>query len=323
MIRASIVAVAIAAVASAQVRSAVAQPDAQPQPPPDQPAATGPTVVILRLDRGPGVDVALSERVQKEIEDQARKSGMQVTVGTENLTDTAAVAGCTAKVPADCRQPIIDALGVDEIVYGSVDRSLSSPHVTVERAKKGVPVADKISVDVPDNDNEGAARALHPALDGLFGTSITGTTETTTTFVPETQPTQVDRPSSVNTKKVLFIGGVSLGGAMVVTGLACWFKTSSLNSDIDAAPNNTIDDIDNLRRLEDRAGSYATWGNVLVFLGLAVGGGTAAWWYYKGRKSEAPRAIPTGPAPEPSATPTPTAWITPESVGLTLTWSTR
>lgn len=318
MIRASIVAIAFAV---AQAGSAVAQPDPQPQPQPDTPQATGPTVVILRLDRGPGVDAALADRVQKEIEDQARKSGMQVTVGTESLTDTAAVAGCTAKVPADCRQPIIEALGVDEIVYGSVDRSMSSPHVTVERAKKGVPVADKISVDVPDGDNEAAARALHPGLDGLFGTPFSGGSDTTTTLIPDPQPHPVDRQSSVNTRKVLFIGGVSLGGAMVLTGLACWFKTSSLNSDINSAPMNTIDDIDNLRRLEDRASSYATWGNVLVFLGVAVGGGTAAWWYYKGRKDESPRAIPASPPPSP--TPTPTAWITPDAVGVTLTWRTR
>jgi hypothetical protein len=62
------------------------------------------------------------------------------------------------------------------------------------------------------------------------------------------------------------------GGAALVLGLALWASYASLQTSIDDHPTRTRSDFEDLRSLEDRAGTYAIAGDVLVVAGLAVGG---------------------------------------------------
>src|SRR5688572_17612974 len=88
-------------------------------------AAGGGGVVLLRLDATAGVDPGLIERVQREVEDRVRRAGLAVTAGTANRADAAALAGCEAARSFGCNDLILDTLGADELIYGSVDRSMS------------------------------------------------------------------------------------------------------------------------------------------------------------------------------------------------------
>jgi hypothetical protein len=70
----------------------------------------------------------------------------------------------------------------------------------------------------------------------------------------------------------LGIAAVAGGGAAFVIGLALWANESGVQSDIDKHPANSSNDFRELKTLEDKAGTYATWGNIMVITGLALGG---------------------------------------------------
>lgn len=313
--------------------AAVASVSAQPADPLVPPAVTGPTVMVLRLDSGPGVDRGLIEGVQQAIEAQAGRSGLTVSTGGANLADTAAVTGCTSKVPADCRDQIIETLGVDELVYGTVERSISGHSVTVVRARLGAPPL-VVTVEVPAGDVTGAVKATHPTIDGLFPVVGDGTGTGTGTVVepgagtaagtgatgPEPvvpgaviPPSGGPRDDGPTIPRKVVVGGMIAGSALAVTGVLLWFKASSMQGEIDDAPVSTPEEIFALRDLEDSAASYASWGNRLFAVGLVVGGASAAYWLFKGR-GEAPAAPARGATVSP--------WIAPDAGGIVVSWST-
>jgi hypothetical protein len=293
--------------------------------------------MVLRLDVGPGVETGLIERVQREVEAMAAKSGLVVMTGASNLVDTAAVAGCTAKVVADCRDPIMETLDVDELVYGTVERSMSGNRVSVARARRNQP-PHEVTLELPAGDLDRAVKATHPGLDGLFpapgaelvagsGTKVIGATETGgatavgpdpgpgggTTVGTATGPGQgatieasAEGRRPLIPEKVL-LGGIIGGGALAVTGVLLWVKAGAMQSDIDGAPVSTPEEIDDLRDLEDRAASYARWGNGLVVVGVAVGGAVGVYWLVKGR-SRAPARTAITP------------WVAPGAGGFAVAW---
>jgi len=323
------VAAAVAAVlcAGGDARAGGEAAEVQPVPP------AGPSVVVLRLDATAGVDGGLIDRVQHEVEARAERSGLVVTTGAANLTDTAALAGCTTKVAADCNLQILDALGADELVYGTVDRSMSGHRVTLARAtRNGAPV--EVTVDVPAGNLDSAVRAIQPGLDKLFpaggaspdpGTSggtgddagtATGTGDPAGTGMGGTAGTEGTRlegtgrgDAGIDMRKAVLIGGLAVGGALLVVGVLQWNEASSLQGDIDAAPDQTPSEIAALLALEDRAQGYATRGNWLTIAGLAIAGGTGAWWYFtRDRSAPAPTTARLRP------------WVSPTGGGVTLSW---
>ena len=94
-------------------------------------------------------------------------------------------------------------------------------------------------------------------------------------------------------KKFGLVGAVG-GGAMFVIGLALWSSKSSLQEDIDAHPTATVQDFEDLQALEDKAGSRAIAGNLMVFGGLALGG-FGAWLLWRDHKAK--RGVMVTPAP--------------------------
>jgi hypothetical protein len=75
------------------------------------------------------------------------------------------------------------------------------------------------------------------------------------------------------------VGLIATGGAALIAGIALWFDERSLQDQINSHATNTLTDIQNLRSLEDRASTAATWGDVLVIAGIAAGGaGTYFLW---------------------------------------------
>lgn len=77
----------------------------------------------------------------------------------------------------------------------------------------------------------------------------------------------------------LLVAGAAGGGAIFTVGLILWAEKNSTQGDINSAPTRTLADLQNLASLEDRASSYATWGNIMVVSGLALGGVSAYLLY--------------------------------------------
>jgi hypothetical protein len=93
--------------------------------------------------------------------------------------------------------------------------------------------------------------------------------------------------------KKLGIGLAIGGGAALLIGLALWASESSVQSQIDSAPTNTLADIQSLKSLEGTAEGYAWSGNVMVVIGLAAGGAAT---YYLWRDHQAHLTVTTMPA---------------------------
>jgi hypothetical protein len=274
---------------------------------PAEPAMADAGVVVLRLDATAGVDAGLTERVQREVEDRARRAGLAVTTGTANHADAAALAGCDAAQSFGCDDLILDTLGATELIYGRVDRSMSGHRVTIARVHRGGAPAEVV-IDVPAGDLDGAARAVQPGVDQLFATPA----------APAAAPIQPAPPAlerspggGINARTAVLIGGAAVSGALVVVGLLQWREASSLQDEIDDAPDDTDDDIEALLELEDRADGYATRGNWLVIGGLALGAGTAAYWLFTRGGDERPATTAARIQP----------WISPHGGGVTVSWS--
>jgi hypothetical protein len=299
--------------------------------PADLPEAN-PSVIVLRLDIGRGVIKGLGERIQLEVEYRARRAGLAAVEGEANLTDTAVVAGCTAKVPTKCLDMIIATLGVDELIYGSVDKTMGGHRVVVARARAGAKPLQAV-IDVPAGSVEEAVRAAAPVLDGLFpvvtgtgpldaGTPVVkdgggggdGGDKPAGAVVASSTQARATRPrtaAAIRRDRIVGMTGVAIGGAVALTGVGLWIRASMLQSDIDGAPDNTVEEVAALRDLEDRAISYATWGNRAVGVGVVVAAGGAAWWMLRGRTREKPLG---GTAFAP--------WVAADGGGVVMTWRT-
>jgi hypothetical protein len=303
------VAVALVAARGSLARAEIAAPPPTDVAPPER------GVVVLRLDASPGIDAGLIDRVQQEVEGRADGAGLAVTLGAANRADTAALAGCTTAQAAGCDGMILDALGTDELVYGTVDRSLSGHRVTLARARRGAP-ATEVTIDVPAGDLEGAAAAIAPGLDRLFPDPITANPDHHLPALPLPGSATITRDDGggggIDTRKAILIGGASAGAALIVIGALQWSEAANLQGEIDDADDDSPEDIAALLELEDRADGYATRGNWLVFGGLAVAGGTVAW-YLLTRDRGHDRDVPST-AVRP--------WAVPGGGGVTLSWST-
>jgi hypothetical protein len=185
---------------------------------------------------------------------------------------------------------------------------MSGHRVTIARVHRGGAPAEVV-IDVPAGDLDGAARAVQPGVDQLF----------TAPAAPAAAPSQAPPPAlerapgggGIDARTAVLIGGAAVSGALVVIGLVQWREASSLQDDIDAAPDDTDDDIEALLELEDRADGYATRGNWLVIGGLVVGAGTAAYWLFTRGGGERPATTAARVQP----------WISPHGGGVTVSWS--
>ncbi len=88
-----------------------------------------------------------------------------------------------------------------------------------------------------------------------------------------------DLPSS----RRLPLAGMVGGGGMVLVGLVLWGSAASVQSEIDAAPANTKEQLRALQELESRGDGYAAAGNLFVAGGLVVGGISTYYFFKRGR----------------------------------------
>lgn len=239
-------------------------------------------VFVMPVD-GP-VDPATRERLNAAVQKTAHASGGTVTNASTTYAETASMVGCDPAA-SGCSDTVLATLQADEIVWGTAtvgpDGSVT---LVTHRAAKGAATTDtttKLAASAPDS-----GHGAEPGSGTASGSPSTAGTASDGSTAGSTSGAAAAAPASVNWSrdKKLGVGLAIVGGAAVVIGFALWGSESSVQSQINAAPDNTLAQIQSLRSLESTASNYAWSGNVLVVVGLAAGG-VGAYYLWKDHKA--------------------------------------
>ena len=217
-------------------------------------------VFVLPLDGN--ADPALRGKLADEVRELARAGGDDVSAGDATFADTAAAVGC-APGDAKCADQVIATLGVDELVWGTATTTNGATTVVVRRAGKDAPARSVSATLQPGEGAERARRVLAP----FFGQAAPVDTPV--------QPSNGRPATSTGESRWLGRSLAIGGGVMLVLAIAMWAPEKDQQNQIDNAPTRTLADLQSLSSLENRAGKYAAAGNVLVVVGLVVGGAGA------------------------------------------------
>lgn len=258
-------------------------------------AIAGPRkVLVLPLDGDAPIEQKsqLNDSVVRMAKD---KIDGDITIGDTTFAETAAAVGCDPQA-ADCVETVRSTLDVDELVYGTAETRDGSTTVTVHRATASTPVATHVSVIAEDDSGDKA----EPALQAAFGGAPPAGSEEPAS--PAEQPV-AERPKQTRNffdtrERKLGFGLAVSGGIALVVGLSLWSSKGDLQDQIDNHRNRTLEDLQELAALEDRAGSKALWGNIMVAAGLGLGG-AGAYFLYKDHKN---RSATVTPAPVEAGT---------------------
>ncbi len=303
-------------------------------------------VLILHSDGK--ADAKTRQKVDGALVQLAKQGPDTVTPGEITFAEAAEMVGCSKPEDVACRNQVIDALGVDELVIVTVNPKAPGFEITVRRAKKGGAVQDAattVTADKPDQ-----LTALGP----LFGVkAITPVGPQPADPKPPSDPKPMDPkppsdpkpmdpnqpidPQQVDPKPVdpvvvnpvepkpiivdkppkdrrrLTIAGMATGGGMAFLGFIMWTAASGVQGQIDDAPTRTRDDLVRLADLENKGDTLAGFGNVFFVSGVILGG-VSTYFYLKNRKAQ---------STEKREKPTSTAWFAPavfdHGAGVTLT----
>jgi hypothetical protein len=247
-------------------------------------AAAPHKVLVLPIDGNadPGTRTQVNATIQK----LARGIDGTVTVADTTFAETATAVGCDPGTTA-CADTVLAALGVDELVWGTAKTSRGQVAVVVKRASKGNVREQTIAVD--PKRPEDAAGSLQP----LFGASSSRGSADRGADAGVGGASAPEAPSPPwSTRRKVGLGLTAAGGVAVVIGIALWLNESSLQNQINGTPTPmTRAQIDSLIDLEDRAGRYALWGNVMVVAGVVIGG-AGAYYLWRDHSSSGTTVAP-------------------------------
>ena len=243
--------------------------------------AGGRKVLVLPVDGD--ADAATRSKLDASVQKLAHSIDGEVKTGSTTFADAALSVGCDPQMPS-CADTVIGMLAVDELVWGTANTTDGTTTLTVRRATKGTPPKDQLVTIAATDPPEKAEEALKPLFGGVTAGSGSEIGSGSATPVEPSKPWSFD--------KKIGVGFAAGGGAALIIGFALWANESSIQSQINSAPTNTLTDIKNLKALEDKASGYATWGDIMVVVGLAAGGVGA---YYLWKDHHAP--VTVAPAP--------------------------
>ncbi len=101
---------------------------------------------------------------------------------------------------------------------------------------------------------------------------------------------QITGPSEATSHRKMEIEGMVGGGALMVISFVLWAEANAIQGDINNAPVGTPTDFKNLKDLEDRGDTYATFGNIFFIGGLAVTGVSTYFFIRDGHRSSSSQA---------------------------------
>ncbi len=267
-------------------------------------------IVVLQTEGR--ADASTRSKIDTVIVRLASTAGTAVSPGDITFTDAAAAVGCKPEVAA-CRDEVLGMLAVDEVIYATTALKPGGTEIEVHRITRGGVSRDAKMIlatgQAPDNlDNLAPlftdAASTNPVVSptspvepGTPPAPLPSATEPQPSPITTQDPAisrQVDAgPNSMNRR--LQLAGMIGGGVLTTIGFLLWGEAGTIQEKVDEHPVNTAAQLDDLKLLEARGDSYAAWGNVM-FLGGAVIGGIATYYFIKGRRA-ANRAQTVGVAP--------------------------
>jgi hypothetical protein len=269
-------------------------------------------VLVLPLEGD--ADATTRTRLKASVGRLARQIDGTVAVGDVVFGETAAAVGCDPAKPS-CVDDVLDALAVDELVWGSATKDGGQITIVLRRATKGKKPREIKATIASGDAPERAEPALQPLFspplpDGGTQTPVEGSdagsaVETDTGSGSADIAVAVPLPTSVTTTPVDSYPprkrnmGIALsvgGGVAIVLGLALWASESSLQDQIDHHETDTAQQIADVRDLEDKASVRAWGGNLAIAAGLAVGG-YGAYLLWTDHKERARAQLTPAPPP--------------------------
>jgi hypothetical protein len=251
-------------------------------------------VLVLPVDGN--ADAPVRTRLDAVVLRLAHTIDGDVKVGATTFADDALVAGCDPAM-VSCVDTVIGTLGVDELVWGTATTENGTTTVVIKRATKGTTPKDVTATlsptDVPEKAEDSIKPMFVPDAAGsgsAAGSAAIGSGSGSGSAEP-VQPWSQD--------KKLGVGLAAGGGLSLAIGFALWANESSLQGQINSAPIATLANIQSLKALEDKAGTYATWGDIMVIVGLAAGG-AGAYYLWKDHQNQA--SVTITPAPVDNGT---------------------
>ena len=249
--------------------------------------AGGRKVLVLPVDGD--APPALRQKLDASVQKLAHSIDGDAKPGSTTFADAALSVGCDPQMPS-CVDTVLGTLAVDELVWGTANTTDGTTTLTVHRATKGSPPKDQLITLAATDPPESAENTLKPLFGGVAeGSGSAGSGSGSGSAAPEPA-----KPWSSDKK--LGVGLAAGGGVALVIGIALWANESSLQSQINSAPDMTLPQIQSLKSLEDRASSYATWGDIMVVVGLAAGG-AGAYYLWKNHNADvtvAPTPVDNG-----------------------------
>ena len=251
-------------------------------------------VLVLPLDGN--ADAATKAKLNTIVQGLAKSVPGTLTNGDTTFGETASAVGCDPNQPA-CVDTVLSTLAVDEIVWGTATTTDGTTTIVVKRATKGTAPSEQTATLAASEQPE----AAEPKLGPLFGVAATPAGSGSDLLGSGAGSSSAPPPAPVvpwSQNKKLGVGLAIGGGALVLVGIALWASESGVQSDINAAPDATAADIQNLKSLESKASGYAWGGNIAMVLGLGAGG-VGAYLLWKDHQEHMtitpqPAAIGTG-----------------------------
>jgi hypothetical protein len=293
------------------------------------PATAGPRHKVIVLPIDGNADAATRTKLSQSVQRLARVIEGEVSPGNTTLTETAAAVGCDPEKPA-CIEQVRTTLGYDEIIYGTATKKDSDITVVVHRSAKSkeprsvtatfgakdppekveptllplfsAPTAATTTPPPPPpppTEDKDKDKDKQPETTDQSTTQTQSQTATTTTAQADTG-TQVTGTQDLTTqpegknhlRRNLALTAAGGGALMVLIGLGLWSSASSLQGDIDNHPTDSVEDLQDLVALEDKAQKRAIYGDIIVLGGLALGG-YGGWILWKDHKAQHMSVTPT------------------------------
>ncbi|HEY0479732.1 MAG TPA: hypothetical protein VGD37_19565 [Kofleriaceae bacterium] len=273
-------------------------------------AAANHKILVLPVDGT--ADAATRARLTSEVARLARGLEGQVATGNATYADTALAVGCDPQA-AGCSDEVIATLGVDELVWGTAtaspaNRDAGQVRLVVHRAVRGAAPREVATMIAAGDSGERVATGIA----GLFAPPA-ARPEPAAPHPAAAPPPAPPPPADAGAEppagpapstpapgvtddrrdRTLGVALASGGGLGLVVGIALWASYSGLQDQIDEHPVRSFDDIQDLRSLEDKAGTRAIAGDVFVVAGL-VAGGLGAYLLYRDHRRH---AVAIAPAP--------------------------
>ena len=280
-----------------------------------QPAAG--KVLVLTF-RGPN-----ATKVRAAVTSALAAAGQDAAEGDTSFEDAAVLIGCDPTSDA-CASEVVSTLAVDEIVFGTTSKN---GELTLSRAAANRPRRTTRTRLEP---GQALEAAVTPAVHELYGddgaSDAPAPAPAPTAPAPVAgEPVSAPAPAAADADSAPLAMSAaaepagrprrwamiswSAAGVSTAAGLLLWLRASSLQDDIDQAPDGTPAQVAELMDLESRADTAATWGNVMVVVGAGLAGlGTYFW--IKDRRA---RAVATALQP----------MVMDRGVGLVLTLGAR